>query len=84
MPTFGHPSTPSFTSGIGRGGPAGGLRPSSAMGLCPLEGENGISTGGGGDGGGGEWVTAISKFHFVDLAGSERVRGSLFSIYIII
>ena len=54
------------------------------MGLCPLEGENGISTGGGGDGGGGEWVMAISKFHFVDLAGSERVRGSLFSIYIII
>ena len=54
------------------------------MGLCPLEGENGISTGGSGNSSGREWVMAISKFHFVDLAGSERVRGSLFSIYIII
>ena len=54
------------------------------MGLCLLEGENGISTGEGGDGGGREWVMAISKFHFIDLAGSERVCGSLFSIYIII
>ena len=83
-PTFGRPSTPSFTSGIGRGGPAGGLRPSSAMGLRPPEGKNSISTGGGDDDGGGEWVTVISKFHFVDLAGSERVSGSFFSIYIII
>ena len=41
------------------------------MGLHPLEGENGISTGGGSDSGGGEWVMAILKFHFVDLVGSE-------------
>ena len=41
------------------------------MGLHPLEEENGISTGGGGNSGGGEWVMAISKFHFIDLAGSE-------------
>ena len=81
-PTFGRPSTPSFASGIGRGGPAGGLRPSSAMGLRPSERKNSISTGGDDDG--GEWVTVVSKFHFVDLAGSERVSDSPFPIYTVI
>jgi kinesin family protein 4/21/27 len=67
-PTFGRPSTPSFTSGIGRGG----LRPGSAMGLRPPDRRDSVL--GSGDDELGEWVTVISKFHFVDLAGSERVR----------
>lgn len=64
-PTFGRPATPSFVAAMGRGG---GLRPSSALGLRPSDGQSGNS-----EDDPGEWVTIVSKFHFVDLAGSERV-----------
>lgn len=62
-PTFGRPSTPSFSSALSRGG----LRPASSLGHA---GERP----GSGDDGPGEWVTIVSKFHFVDLAGSERLK----------
>ncbi|KAF8760056.1 Microtubule binding [Rhizoctonia solani] len=70
-PTFGRPSTPSFTSAIGRGT---GIRPASAMALrspvnhpgAPDEDEKAPAS--------GEWVSVVSKFHFVDLAGSERLK----------
>ena len=44
------------------------LRPASALGgrISPAPGREH-------DDEIGEWVTAVSKFHFVDLAGSEQV-----------
>jgi hypothetical protein len=62
-PTQGRPSTPAFSTAMGRGG----LRPSSAMGMRGHEHKDSV------DEETGEWVTVVSKFHFVDLAGSERV-----------
>jgi hypothetical protein len=72
-PTFGRPSTPSFTVAKGRGS---GLRPASALGHASER----LGAGGTEDDV-GEWVTIVSKFHFVDLAGSERVRALLYSLY---
>lgn len=65
-PTFGRHLPNSFGAAMARGGAAGMLRPSSAMGL--RERVNILD-----DEERGEWTTVISKFHFVDLAGSERV-----------
>ena len=65
-PTFGKQLPNSFGAAMARGGAAGMLRPSSALGL--RERANTFD-----DEERGEWTTVISKFHFVDLAGSERV-----------
>ncbi|CAE6478436.1 unnamed protein product, partial [Rhizoctonia solani] len=71
-PTFGRPSTPSFASAIGRGN---GMRPASAMALRPSAANRpGTPDDDEKAGGGGEWVSVVSKFHFVDLAGSERLK----------
>lgn len=70
-PTFGRPGTPSFGSGI----PRGGARPASSLGMLTADRRQSLAPGGAQSNGDdqGEWVTVVSKFHFVDLAGSERV-----------
>ncbi|CEL63802.1 Kinesin-like protein KIF21A OS=Mus musculus GN=Kif21a PE=1 SV=2 [Rhizoctonia solani AG-1 IB] len=70
-PTFGRPSTPSFTSAISRGS---GIRPASALALRSPVNHPGAAEEDEKTTSGGEWVSVVSKFHFVDLAGSERLK----------
>lgn len=77
-PTFGRPGTPSFSSAMNRSSlQTSGLRPPSSLGIHHADHESTDPVVQGGD---GDWVTVVSKFHFVDLAGSERV-GSAFSFF---
>ena len=78
-PTFGRPGTPSFGSAMNRSSlQASGLRPPSSLGFHHPDHEPADPVAQGGD---GDWVTVVSKFHFVDLAGSERVRSAFLKFF---